>query len=161
MIHHKLPVSKSFFTTLQNINKNIIISNYSIQISDTTPEKILTWINKLEHLFSVLYSNNLILKNNEKIEMAVMKMNEELFTWYNSTNKTEEWCKLKQKILQKYTNINNEEKKLFCINKWVKITNVENKVETGLISKILSDGFYEVVCKGKIMKIHQISLEEY
>ncbi|KAM0673383.1 hypothetical protein GVAV_003072 [Gurleya vavrai] len=148
----------------QSIEKNLIISNHNLNILDVHPKSVLNWLCRLEYLFGILENKKLELNEQEKIEIAVTKANDEIFEWYFTEKNLCEWTNFKNKILIKFKTCN-QQNKMFKVNNWVKIfdgrdNQDKQKFETGLINKVLENGFYEIVCKGKILKIHEISLEE-
>ncbi|KAM0687854.1 hypothetical protein COBT_000898 [Conglomerata obtusa] len=158
--------ARSFEQIFSNIEKNMIIANFKIKIPATSPLCHKRWLQRLDFLFNSLKESNLQISDKEKINIAIGRCSDDIFDWYSKETNFTDWNDFKNRMLNDKNICMNSKNKVFKINNWVKIFDNNNasedksKFETGLISNILDKGFYEVVCKGKILKIHEICLEE-
>lgn len=144
-------------TLLASINKNIIIQN--TLFTDGGEGNTDLFFFKLDLIFKQLARNGHFLTDTEKIEIGLCKGNEHIVRCYMASPviSYDEFQKLFDgKAAAPATTIEEE----FNVNEWVRVFENESfpfeneKSETGYILKVFRDGFYEIVCKGKVLKIH-------
>lgn len=161
-IHYDFEQEKNIEKAILNINKTLIIHSHHIQLKDSTNTSIMIWLNRLEFLFEDLKKQGFLITEDEKMNITIKKMNDEIFDWYlqNKVNYNE----FKNAVLMR--NKAELEDNHFNINEWVRIYDETNfpfnrdKFETGFINKILENDVYEIMCKGKILKIQGTCIEK-
>lgn len=147
---------------LECLNKNLIIQNTVFTNCNGTRSNTHQFFIKLNLVFKQLSENGYILDDNMKIEIALCKGSDYILKTYMESKV--ETFKEFEKMFEQGVNMLADE--VFNENEWVRVYDSEdflgngNKNEIGVVAKVYGDGFYELLCKEKIVKIHGSKLSK-
>lgn len=148
---------EEFGELLLNINKNLIIHNINFSSCDGSESNVDIFFYKLDLLFKQLLRNGYELNESEKMEITLSKGNEYIVKKHKDMDEVKSYEEFKSSFQEKSEKINED---VFNENEWVRVYDSDNfpfeeeKSETGYVFKVIRDGFYEVVCKGRVLRIH-------